>query len=332
MHPRNQKVTSSPKTCQFLQFQTIRLRSDNRLAYAVPLLSTVRAPDHPKGHWGDWSACASEGLPTAKEKNNNGEKRLKRKRYEKELRRLQAELCKLQDWVKYKGLRIMVVFEGRDAAGKGGTIRAITERVSPRIFRLVALPAPADREKSQMYMQRYMTHFPAAGEIVIWDRSWYNRAGVEHVMGFCSKEQYKTFLKLCPTVEKYVVDAGIILLKYWLEVGKKEQQRRFEARIKDPLRQWKLSPMDLESFRRWNEYSRARDRMLEATDGKHAPWHIVRSDDKKRARLNCIAHLLSMIPYGRVPHQKVKLPKRSTKGRYDDEASMKGRHFIPEKY
>jgi len=268
----------------------------------------------------------------AKEKSNNGEKRLKRKRYEKELRRLQAELCKLQDWVKYKGLRIMVVFEGRDAAGKGGTIRAITERVSPRVFRLVALPAPSDRERSQMYIQRYMTRFPAAGEIVIWDRSWYNRAGVEHVMGFCSKEQYKTFLKLCPTAEKYIVDAGIILVKYWLEVGKKEQQRRFEARIKDPLRQWKLSTMDLESFRRWNEYSRARDRMLEATDSKHAPWHIVRSDDKKRARLSCISHLLSMIPYGKVPREKVKLPKRSTKGSYDDEASMKGRHFIPDKY
>jgi polyphosphate kinase 2 len=274
----------------------------------------------------------NESLLMAREKNNNGEKRLKRKRYEKELRRLQAELCKLQDWVKYKGLRIMVVFEGRDAAGKGGTIRAITERVSPRVFRLVALPAPSNRERSQMYIQRYMTQFPAAGEIVIWDRSWYNRAGVEHVMGFCSKDEYKTFLKLCPTVEKYIVDAGIILLKYWLEVGKKEQQRRFEARIKDPLRQWKLSPMDLESFRRWNEYSRARDRMLEATDSKHAPWHIVRSDDKKRARLNCISHLLSRVPYGKVPHDKVKLPKRSAKGRYDDEASMKGRHFIPEKY
>ena len=274
----------------------------------------------------------NESLLMAREKNNNGEKRLKRKRYEKELRRLQGELCKLQDWVKYKGLRIMVVFEGRDAAGKGGTIRAITERVSPRVFRLVALPAPSNRERSQMYIQRYMTQFPAAGEIVIWDRSWYNRAGVEHVMGFCSKDEYKTFLKLCPTVEKYIVDAGIILLKYWLEVGKKEQQRRFEARIKDPLRQWKLSPMDLESFRRWNEYSRARDRMLEATDSKHAPWHIVRSDDKKRARLNCISHLLSRVPYGKTPHDKVKLPKRSAKGRYDDEASMKGRHFIPEKY
>jgi polyphosphate kinase 2 len=182
------------------------------------------------------------------------EKSLKRKKYEKELRRLQAELCKLQDWVKYKGLRAIVIFEGRDAAGKGGTIRAITERVSPRVFRLIALPAPSDREKTQMYIQRYMQHFPAAGEILIFDRSWYNRAGVEHVMGFCTDEQYRQFLKLCPTFEKYIVDARIILIKYWLEVGKKEQQRRFEARIKDPLRQWKLSPMDLESYRRWNEY------------------------------------------------------------------------------
>jgi polyphosphate kinase len=262
--------------------------------------------------------------------NVNG--RLKRKKYERELRRLQAELCKLQEWIKYKGLRIMVVFEGRDAAGKGGTIRAITERVSPRVFRLVALPAPSDREKSQMYIQRYMAHFPAAGEIVIWDRSWYNRAGVEHVMGFCSKAQYKTFLGLCPQIEKYIVNAGIILIKYWLEVGKKEQQRRFEARINDPLRQWKLSPMDLESFRRWYDYSKARDRMLAATDSKHAPWYIVRSDDKKKARLNCISHLLSMIPCGKVPREKVRLPKRSKKRSYDDQISLKGRHFIPEKY
>ena len=178
------------------------------------------------------------------------EKSLKRKKYEKELRRLQGELCRLQDWVKYKGLRLIVVFEGRDAAGKGGTIRAITERVSPRVFRLIALPAPSDREKSQMYLQRYMQHFPAAGEIVIFDRSWYNRAGVERVMGFCTEEQYRQFLKLCPTVEKYITEAGIILIKYWLEVGQKEQRRRFEARLNDPLRQWKLSPMDVESFRR----------------------------------------------------------------------------------
>jgi polyphosphate kinase len=257
---------------------------------------------------------------------------LKRKEYEKELSRLQEKLCKLQDWVKYKGLRVIIVFEGRDAAGKGGTIRAITERVSPRVFRLVALPAPSDREKTQMYIQRYMQHFPAAGEIVIFDRSWYNRAGVEYVMGFCSKEQHRKFLELCPITEKYIVDGGIILIKYWMEVGKKEQQRRFEARIKDPLRQWKLSPMDLESFRLWYEYSRARDLMLEATDSKHAPWYIVRSDDKKKARLNCITHLLRMIPYGKVPREKVKLPKRKSKNSYDDQIFLKGRHLVPEKY
>jgi polyphosphate kinase 2 len=265
-------------------------------------------------------------------KNKNGKNSMHRKEFELELHRLQEELCKLQDWIRYKGQRIVVVFEGRDAAGKGGTIRAITERVSPRVFRLVALPAPSDREKSQMYIQRYMQHFPAAGEIVVFDRSWYNRAGVEHVMGFCTKEQYRRFLEICPTVEKYIVDGGIILVKYWLEVGKKEQQRRFEARIEDPLRQWKLSPMDLESFRRWYDYSRARDRMLEATDTKHAPWHIVHSDDKKKARLNCISHLLSLFPYGKVPREKVKLPNRSNKKRYDDEASLKGRRFVPERY
>jgi polyphosphate kinase 2 len=266
------------------------------------------------------------------DEESKDDKALKRKKYEKELRRLQAELCKLQDWVKHKGLRVMIVFEGRDAAGKGGTIRAITERVSPRVFRLAALPAPSDREKSEMYMQRYMAHFPSAGEIVIFDRSWYNRAGVERVMGFCTDEQYKAFLKLCPTVEKYIVDAGILLIKYWLEVGKKEQQRRFEARLKDPLRQWKLSPMDLESFRRWYDYSRARDKMLEATDTKHAPWYLIRSDDKRRARLNCISHLLGLIPYKKAPREKVKLPKRSEKGSYNDQASLKGHHFVPEKY
>ena len=259
-------------------------------------------------------------------------RRLKRKEYETQLRRLQAELCKLQEWIKNKGLRVIVVFEGRDAAGKGGTIRAITERVSPRVFRLVALPIPSDREKSQMYMQRYMKHFPAAGEMVIFDRSWYNRAGVEYVMGFCTDEEHRRFLALCPVVEKYIVDAGIILVKYWMEVGQKEQLRRFEARIRDPLRQWKLSPMDLESFRRWYKYSRARDQMLEATDSKHAPWYIVRSDNKRRARLNCISHLLSLIPHGKIPRDKVALPKRKTKGSYDDEASLKGRRFVTEKF
>jgi len=266
----------------------------------------------------------------AKKQGTDDGTRLKRKEFEKELRRLQAELCRLQDWIKHKGLRIIVIFEGRDAAGKGGTIRAITERVSPRVFRLVALPAPSDREKSQLYMQRYMQHFPAAGEMVIFDRSWYNRAGVERVMGFCTDQEYERFLELCPIVEEYIVDAGIILVKYWLEVGQKEQQRRFEARIQDPLRQWKLSPMDLESFRRWYEYSRARDKMLEATDTKHAPWYLVRSDDKRKARLNCISHLLSILPYKQAPREKVKLPKRSKKGRYDDQASLKQHRFIRE--
>src|SRR5246127_3253616 len=251
--------------------------------------------------------------------------KLDRKMYAQELETLQVELCHLQEWVKQTGMRVIVIFEGRDGAGKGGTIRAITERVSPRVFRVIALPAPSDREKSQMYMQRYMEHFPAAGEIVIFDRSWYNRAGVEHVMGFCSKEQHRIFLDRAPLAERYIVDGGIILLKYWLEVGKKEQERRFQARIKDPLRQWKLSPMDLESFSRWYEYSRARDLMLKATDSKHAPWYVVRSDDKKKARLNCITHLLSMIPHGKVPRNKVKLPARDEKGHYDDQGPLKGR-------
>jgi polyphosphate kinase 2 len=267
-----------------------------------------------------------------KKHNKDGNSSVSGKEYAKELRRLQGELCKLQDWVKYKGLRVIVVFEGRDAAGKGGTIRALTERVSPRVFRVIALPAPSDRQKSQMYMQRYMEHFPAAGEIVIFDRSWYNRAGVEHVMGFCTKEQHRLFLDRCPLFEKYVVDGGIILVKYWLEVGKKEQERRFVARIKDPLRQWKLSPMDLESFRRWDEYSRARDLMLKATDTRHAPWYIIRSDSKRSARLNCISHFLSMIPYRRAPHDKVTLPPRKNDDNYDDHASLKGRHFVPETF
>ncbi len=258
--------------------------------------------------------------------------KLKRKDYERELRRLQAELCKLQEWLKYKGLRVIVVFEGRDAAGKGGTIKAITERVSPRVFRVIALPAPSDREKTQMYIQRYLPHFPAAGEVAIFDRSWYNRAGVEYVMGFCTKEQHDRFLEVCPQMEKHIVDNGITLIKYWLEVSDEEQKRRFEARIEDPLRQWKLSTMDLPSRERWYQYSRARDTMLEATDTEHAPWYIVRSDDKRRGRLNCISHLLSLIPYKAVPRPKVKLPKRSTRGRYDDEAALAGRRFVPEHY
>jgi polyphosphate kinase 2 len=259
-------------------------------------------------------------------------KKAAKKGYEKELRRLQAELCHLQAWVKAKGLRAIIIFEGRDGAGKGGTIRAITERVSPRVFRVVALPAPSDREKSQMYLQRYMAHFPAAGEVVIFDRSWYNRAGVEYVMGFCSKEQHRLFLERAPEIEEYIVNAGIILIKYWLEVSNDEQARRFKARITDPLRQWKLSPMDLPSREKWYEYSKARDMMLEATDTKHAPWHILRSDNKKAARLNLITHLLGQIPYKHLPAPKIKLGDRSRKHAYDDQKTIAKRRFVPEKY
>jgi polyphosphate kinase 2 len=264
--------------------------------------------------------------------DDDGKSKLKGKEYMKELRRLQAELCHLQEWVKHKGLRVMVVFEGRDGAGKGGTIRAITERVSPRIFRVIALPAPSDREKSQMYIQRYITHFPAAGEIVIWDRSWYNRLGVEHVMGFCNKEQYERSLELAPQFERVIVENGIILIKYWLEVSNKEQKRRFEARIDDRLRQWKLSAMDLPSRQRWYDYSRSRDKMLEATDTAFAPWYIVRSDDKKRARLNVLSHFLGLIPYEQPNRDKIKLPARDKRGAYDDEATIKDRRWIPEKF
>src|SRR5262249_228032 len=231
--------------------------------------------------------------------------KMKRKTYEKELHKLQVQLGNLEEWGKETGAGAIIVFEGRDAAGKGGTIKAITERVSPRVFRLVALPAPSDREKSQMFMQRYVERFPAAGEIVIFDRSWYNRAGVEYVMGFCSEDENGRFLALCPQFEKYVVDAGILLIKISLEVGQEEQEKRFSARIDDPLRQWKLSPMDIESYRRWYDYSRARDMMLKATDSGHAPWYIVRSDDKRRARLNCISHILKLVPYKKIAHTQV---------------------------
>jgi polyphosphate kinase 2 len=268
-----------------------------------------------------------------KDKDAKRKKKEERNRaYEKELRRLQAELCHLQAWVKHKGLRVIVVFEGRDGAGKGGTIRAITERVSPRVFRVVALPAPSDREKSQIYIQRYLAHFPAAGEVVIFDRSWYNRAGVEYVMGFCTPEQHRRFLERAPEVEHYIVTGGIILLKYWLEVSNEEQTKRFQARIDDPLRQWKLSPMDLPSREKWYEYSLARDRMLEATDTKQAPWYILRSDDKKRARLNLIAHLLKQIPYQRLKAPKITLPDRARKHAYDDQKSIARRNFVPERF
>jgi polyphosphate kinase 2 len=258
--------------------------------------------------------------------------KLKRKEYERELEKLQVELCVLQDWVKLEGLRIIVVFEGRDAAGKNGLIRRLVERVSPRVFRVVALPAPSDREKSQLYVQRYVQHFPAAGEIVIFDRSWYNRAGVEYVMGFCDKDQHRRFLELCPRFEQYVVGGGIKLVKYWLEVSNDEQKRRFEARIADPLRHWKLSNMDLPSRENWYKYSRARDLMLEATDTEWAPWYIVPSDDKRRARLNCIAHFPSLIPYKHVKQKGIELPKRDKDDAYDDIASISGRRFIEQRF
>jgi polyphosphate kinase len=252
------------------------------------------------------------------EEQNEASAGLNKKEYERELYKLQVELVKLQEWVKKSGAKIIVIFEGRDAAGKGGVIKRITERVSPRVFRLVALPAPTEREKTQMYMQRYVAHLPAGGEVVIFDRSWYNRAGVEYVMGFASKEQHRKFLQSCPSFEMALVDSGIILLKYWLDVSEKEQHRRFQDRIKDPTKRWKLSPMDLESHRRFYDYSRARDAMLAATDIPQAPWVVVPSDDKKRARLNCIADLLSRIPYEEIPYQAPKLPPRQKPRGYEE--------------
>ena len=254
----------------------------------------------------------------AKRGHSAANEKLKRRDYDKEMARLHAELVKLQEWIVHKGLKVCIVFEGRDGAGKGGTIKALTERVSPRVFRVVALPAPSDREKTQMYGQRYLPHLPAAGEVVIWDRSWYNRAGVERVMGFCSEEEARRFLALVPNFEKLMVESGIILLKYWLEVSMEEQTRRLEARINDGRKIWKLSPMDLKSYSRWYDYSRARDEMFTATDTGFAPWYVANSNDKKRARLNIITHLLSKIPYKQAPREKVKLPKRQKAGGYKD--------------
>jgi polyphosphate kinase 2 len=270
------------------------------------------------------------------EKAKNGEdastpvKKLKNKKYLKALARLHGELVELQEWVKAKGLKVCIIFEGRDGAGKGGTIKALTERVSPRIFRVVALPAPTDREKSQMYAQRYMPYLPAAGEIVIFDRSWYNRAGVERVMGFCTEEQARNFLQLVPVFEKLVVESGVILLKYWLEVTPEEQERRLESRIDDKRKIWKLSPMDLKSYSRWFDYSRARDEMFKATDSSWAPWFVADSDDKKRARLNIITHILGKIPHRKIQRDKVKLPKRQ-KGDGYKEPNYPYKH-IPESH
>jgi polyphosphate kinase 2 len=266
-----------------------------------------------------------------KSRDNKPEK-LSSKDYEKELEKLQGELVKLQFWVRKKGAKVIVIFEGRDAAGKGGVIKRITERVSPRVFKVVALPAPTEREKTQLYIQRYIKHFPAAGEIVLFDRSWYNRAGVERVMGFCSDHEYERFMRMTPAFEQVLSDNDVILIKYWFDVSMDEQQRRFQDRIDDERKVWKLSPMDTESFHRWYDYSRARDAMFKATDTDFSPWHIVPSDDKKRARLNCISHLLSQIPYKELPRPRVKLGKRELKDKYDDKAALEGRRIIPEKY
>jgi polyphosphate kinase 2 len=252
----------------------------------------------------------------SKKSDTDESTKMTNKEYLSELRRLHVELVKLQEWVQNKGIKVCIVFEGRDGAGKGGTIKALTERVSPRVFRVVALPAPTDREKSQMYVQRYLPHLPAAGEIVIFDRSWYNRAGVERVMGFCTKEQAESFLKAIPLVERAIVDSGVILVKYWLEVSPEEQTRRLEERIKDGRKIWKLTPMDLKSYSRWYDYSRARDDMFKASDTEHAPWLVANSNDKRRARLNIITDLLSRIPYKQVPREKVTLPQRQKPGNY----------------
>jgi len=256
--------------------------------------------------------------------------KLSTKEYDSELKKLHVELVKLQEWVVHAGLKVCIVFEGRDGAGKGGTIKALTERVSPRVFRVIALPAPTEREKSQMYVQRYLPHLPAAGEVVIWDRSWYNRAGVERVMGFCDEALVKRFLEVAPSFEKMMVESGIILIKYWLEVSEEEQTRRLTARIDDGRKIWKLSPMDLKSYSRWYDYSRARDAMFAATDTAWAPWFVANSDDKKRARLNIISHLLSRIPYKEVPREKVELPKRQKPGDYvEPDYPYK---FVPERF
>ena len=275
----------------------------------------------------------SEKHDNSKSKKKADEKsKLGRKEYESELTRLQAELVKLQEWVVKNKIRVIIIFEGRDAAGKGGIIRRIVDSVSHRVFRVVALPTPSEVEKTQIYGQRYIAQFPAGGEIVLFDRSWYNRAGVERVMGFCTKKECERFLDSTPIFEKMIVDGGTILLKYWLEVGMKEQERRIRARIGDPRKTWKLSPMDLESYHRWYEYSKARDEMFAATDTGFAPWFIVPADDKKRARLNCISHILNQIPYKKYSDQKVKLGKRNLKRKYDDKASIANRKVVPQKY
>jgi polyphosphate kinase 2 len=270
----------------------------------------------------------SDGKKSDRKKVDRENAKMSRKAFEAELIKLQTELCRLQDWVKHEGARIIVVFEGRDAAGKGGVIKRITERVSPRVFRVVALPAPTEREKTQLYAQRYISHFPAAGEIILFDRSWYNRAGVERVMGFCTEHECERFLQVIPNFERELVDQGIILIKYFFDVSQEEQERRFRRRIDDPMRQWKLSPMDLESYKRWWDYTAAYNDMIMATDTDYAPWCIVEADDKRHARLNCIAHLLSVIPYKKVPFEEPSLGKRLKKPKDVPDRPL-FRHIVP---
>jgi len=287
---------------------------------------------HKPAPFGRAAAAAAKPKKPAKEKKAEKPEKMGRKDYEKEMQKLQVELCYLQDWVRETGARVIIVCEGRDTAGKGGLIKRLVERVSPRTFNVVALQAPNEREKSMLYLQRYVQHFPAGGEVVIFDRSWYNRAGVERVMGYTPKQEVERFLKNVPMFEKWLADQGIIIIKLWLEVGKKEQDRRFNQRIEDPLRQWKLSPMDQKSYARWYDYSRARDDMFKATSHDAAPWYVVRSDDKKKARLNGIKHILSMIPYKRIKRDKIKLPPRSNKGKYNDDLDLNKVKLVKEVY
>jgi polyphosphate kinase len=285
------------------------------------------------GKKGNPDKLPSEGsaAPAAEQPEKQEKKKLSIKEYEKELSKLQIELVKLQEWIKYKGLKVVIVFEGRDAAGKGGAIKTITESLNPRFARVVALGVPTEREKTQWYFQRYAPHLPAAGEMVLFDRSWYNRAGVEHVMGFCSEEEYQEFLRSCPEFERMLVRSGTILVKYWFSVSDEEQERRFQARIDDPTKHWKLSPMDLESRRRWVEYSKAKDSMFSFTDIKQAPWYVVNADDKKRARLNLIHHLLSLIPYEDLTPEPFELPPRQPDGGYV-RPPITDQTFVPEVY
>jgi len=261
-------------------------------------------------------AVAVLDMPESEHENQEEPRQIKKKFYEKELARLQVELVKLQEWIKHQGLKVVVIFEGRDAAGKGGVIKRITQMLNPRVCRVIALGTPTEREKTQWYFQRYVPHLPAAGEMVLFDRSWYNRAGVERVMGFCTDHQYQEFLRTCPEFERMLMRSSIILIKYWFSVSDEEQERRFQSRIYDPVKRWKLSPMDLESRKRWLEYSKAKDDMFAYTDIKQAPWHVVEADNKKRARLNCISHLLSMIPYEDLTPEPIELPPREDRGGY----------------